>query len=155
MKRAFTLIEVIISVGILSMLILYMYGSIGMMKQSNQTYERVYNNLSKDTKIHESFFLDFAQSNGLSVKQDEFDRGYLQTSNSHFDIMMPYVSYMVKENILYRIESSKKIPEKINEDMLKYLKFEIVKKDVEKFKLYTSSNGMLVVLDELIFEVGK
>ena len=109
MKKAFTLVEILISVGLLSILIMFMYKTLGTMKKSNTVYERHYSKLMSNTKIHETMFLDLAQSDKVDIKSGDFDRVIIRSNNSHFHIIHPYISYLVKENVLYRIESNKNI----------------------------------------------
>jgi len=155
MRKAFTLIEVLVSVALLSILIVFMYQNIDMLKKSNFIYEKFYHKTSLQTKIHKTMFLDLAQSTYAKKVDGDFDRVILQTSNSHFGIIMPYVSYIVKQNTLYRVESNKQIPQKIKDDFLPYLKFEIVKKGIKTFEFYRAKKSFLIVLDAMIFEVAK
>jgi prepilin-type N-terminal cleavage/methylation domain-containing protein len=155
MKKAFTLIEVLISVGLLSILILFIYKTLGTMKKSNDIYGAHYQMTSIGTKIHKTMFLDLAQSVSANVVKGDFDRLILQSRNSYFGIIEPYIAYIVKEGILYRIESNKEIKPKIQYDSLKNIKFEIVKRNVKKFKVFKAKNSFLIVVDDLIFEVAK
>jgi len=155
MKRAFTLVEILISVGLLSILIMFMYKTLETMKKSNTLYERHYSKLMINTKIHKTMFLDFVQSDKVDIKSGDFDRIVMRSKNSHFHIAHPYISYLVKENVLYRIESDKNIGLNIKYDLLKYIKFEVVKKNIKKFKIFKGKNSFLINLDNLIFEVEK
>jgi prepilin-type N-terminal cleavage/methylation domain-containing protein len=155
MKKGFTLIEIIISIAILSIMIFYMYRSIGTLKMSNNLYEKHYNQDKINTMIHKTMFFDLAQSLSASVVNGKFDRLDLQSVNSNFDIIYPYISYIVKDKTLYRVESAKKIPSKIEYEDLRYLKYEIVLKDIEKFRVFKASDSFLVVINKLIFEVAK
>lgn len=155
MRKAFTIIELLISIALLSILIVFMYQNIDVLKKSNFIYEKFYNKTSLNTKIHTTIFLDLAQSISVKKINGDFDRVILQTSHSHFGIIMPYVAYIVNKNTLYRVESIKQIPSKITDDFLPYLKFEVVKKGIKKFKFYQAKNSFLVVLDTMVFEVAK
>lgn len=153
MRRAFTLIEVIVSVALLSLVILYMYDAIDMLKMSNKTYEKHYKIKHDDTKIQKTLSLDLMQATNIKVYKNEFDRLTLETKNSHFDIEAPYICYLVRDNMLYRLESNKPIYDKITDDMLKNIKFEILKESVERFKVFKADASALISLDEMLLEV--
>ena len=155
-KKGFTLVEVIISIAILSIMIVYMYKSIGVLKISNNLYEKHYDKDKINTMIHKTMFFDLGESLSASVlNSSKFDRLDLQSINSNFGIIYPYISYIVKDKALYRVESAKKIPKKITYESLNYLKYEIVLKNIEKFKVFKAKESFLVVVDKLIFEVAK
>lgn len=166
MRKGFTLIEVIISVALVSLLIIYSYQSIAMLKKSNEVYETYYDKISHKTKIHKTLFFDLTQSQSIDIinrndnsnimdDNNKFDQFSAQTAHSHFGIINPYIAYIVKDKKLYRLESNKKIAATINDDILKHLKFEIVAVDIKKFKVFASSDSFLIVLNDLIFEVTK
>lgn len=159
MKKGFTLIEVIISIAILTLLILYMYHSISTLKISNETYEKQYLKTSLSTKIHKTLFFDFTQSENFSITKhdgdDKTDELFLKTSHSHFKIFDPYVTYTVRDKLLYRIESNQKFTSFKEENALDNIKFEIVTDNVTKFKIFGTDKSILVVLNDLIFEIVK
>lgn len=115
-RRGFTLIEVIIAIALMSMVILFMYQNINVIKKSNLIYKDKYKEFSLETKIQKTLFLDLAQSLDVKKIQDDFDTIIMQTTNSHFGFVRPYVAYKVKDKTLYRIESRYEIPEKLNYD---------------------------------------
>lgn len=166
MKKGFTLIEVVISVAIISLLILTSYGGIATLKKSNEVYENSFLNIEKRTKIYKTIFFDLTQSTNVSlIKQEtsdiliddnnKFDQLYAQTVHSHFGIINPYIAYRVKDKKLYRLELNKKIPTTIDNDVLKHIKFEIVAEDIKNFKVFASKNSFLILLNDLVFEVLK
>lgn len=166
MKKGFTLIEVVISVALISLLIIGSYQSIATLKKSNEVYETYYDKVSHKTKIHKTLFFDLTQSQKVDVinrndnsnimdDNNKFDQFSTQTAHSHFGIINPYIAYVVKDKNLYRLESNKKIGTTFDDDFLKHIKFEIVAKDIKKFKVFSSSDSFLIVLNDLIFEVVK
>lgn len=166
MKKGFTLIEVVISVAIITLLILTSYGGIATLKKSNEVYENSFLTIEKRTKIYKTIFFDLTQSKNVSLIKKEtsdillndntkFDQLYAQTVHSHFGIINPYIAYRVKDKKLYRLESNKKIPTTLDYEVLNHIKFEIVAEDVKKFKVFTSDNSFLIVLNDLIFEVSQ
>ena len=134
-----------------------MYGMMGDLKKSNSLYEKNYIAYSHDVKVHQTLFLDFTQSEKVEMIQGVNDRVTMETKSSHFNIINPYVSYVVKDKILYRIESYKTIPLTITHEMLVDLKYEMIKNDVARFKVFFSKkhNSYLITLDEMVFEISK
>lgn len=159
MKKGFTLIEVIISIAILTLLVLFMYQAINTLKMSNDGYEKQYSTTSLTTKIHKTFFFDFTQNETFSIVKhdgdDKTDELFLRTSNSHFNIFSPYVAYTVRDKLLYRIESSQKFTSFKDDQTLNNIKFEIVTDNVTKFKIFGTDKSILIVLNDLIFEIVK
>lgn len=165
-KQGFTLIEVVISIALISLLILSSYRSIATLKKSNEVYENSFNTVEKTTKIYKTLFFDLTQSKDVSLisqktsdilidDKNKFDQLNAQTEHSHFGIINPYIAYIVKDKRLYRLESNKKIPYTIDYDFLKYIKFEIVAVDIKRFKVFASENSFLILLNDLIFEVSQ
>jgi len=113
MRRAFTLIEMMVSITILSIMMIYLYKTNSSVNQSNVFYEREVNKLNLLTLKKRVFFLDlslilYQQSSVLHIDKDE-DMLFLQTTNSLHKRVNPFVAYIVKKEKLYRLESLKKL----------------------------------------------
>jgi len=110
-KKAFTLIELLISVSIISIMIVFLYKSYASLNFSN----RIYAKKVKDIKAHQIkkkiIFLDFSLKINKDIKilnQDrENDIVFFQSTNSIHKRYNPYVAYIAKKNKLYRLESLK------------------------------------------------
>ena len=114
MRRAgFTLIEMMIAIVIFSLIVVFLYKSYDALKQSNQKYTTMTRQMEHLWRIKRMFYLDFALSlksdvNVLNQEKNE-DVVLLQTSNSIHNRIYPYVAYVVKEGVLYRLESLHKL----------------------------------------------
>lgn len=145
MRSAFTLLELMISVTLLSIIITFLYAMSDTLKKSNSFYEEKAHTLSIGEKINKTLYLDIALSlkGSMSVENisPEFDRLTLQTTNSVHHRFNPYVVYTVKDKILYRIESLNKpvypftLLDFANVDELGY---------VTVFRIY-NSNGSFII----------
>ncbi|MDR0761464.1 MAG: prepilin-type N-terminal cleavage/methylation domain-containing protein, partial [Campylobacteraceae bacterium] len=87
MKRAFTLLEVVISIAIFTLMAIYMYQSINVVTISNDFYERRYSDDERADKVRRLFYNDlFLQTNvytNATIYQNgDFDIFYLHTKNS-------------------------------------------------------------------------
>ena len=142
MRKAFTLIEMMISVVILSIIILFLYESYAALNRSNSFYKKRSHSIKNAELSKQILFLDFYLALGKSVKiinknRDE-DVVFLQTSHSLHKRINPYVAYIVKEKKLFRLESLKelkKYPFGIESDFVVDTIGE-----VKSFKVYKSSH---------------
>jgi len=111
-RSAFTLIELMISIVILSMIMLFLYKSYSSLNKSNMIFDKEIQSITKIQKIKTIMFLDFSMAKSSSIIVDNQDTKYdvvfLQTSNSVHDRIEPYVAYVAKKKHLYRLESFKK-----------------------------------------------
>ena len=112
-RAAFTLIEMMIAIVIFSLIVVFLYKSYDALKQSNQKYTLMTKEMERLWRIKKMLYLDFALSlqsdvNVLNQEKNE-DMVLLQTSNSLHNRFYPYVAYVVKEGVLYRLESLRKL----------------------------------------------
>jgi len=160
-NKAFTLIEMVISITIMSLMVLLLYSGLDSVNKSSLL-------LSKKNKIEESkfsikklLFLDFIQAQDINItKQNkQFDIIKIKTKNSLYGISSPNVGYIVLNNNLIRIEGiDYAMP--IKDDFIYQVKADIILKDIQSFKLYRNKtqDKLLVSLkqkkqDMLIFEI--
>lgn len=140
MKKAFTLIELMISVTILSVLMLFLYKSYAELNRQNRLYAQQAKKLHNSTQLRKVFYMDLltAYKKTLVINKDEkaYDLVSFMTQNSLHRRINPYVTYIVKEKILYRLESRKQIKTKeIAEDIA----FDVDKiGNISRLKLYAS-----------------
>ncbi|WP_345992188.1 prepilin-type N-terminal cleavage/methylation domain-containing protein [Sulfurimonas sp. HSL-1716] len=111
MRKAFTLIEMMISIVILSIMLLFLYRSYSSLNRSNEVYEKKMEQIQNFETKKKLFFSDFTLSLFDSVQilnQDKSnDVVFLQTTNSVHQRFNPYIAYIVKGHELYRLESLK------------------------------------------------
>ena len=112
MRKAFTLIEMMISISILALMMLYLYQSYASLNISNDVFAKATKNITKAQKKKEVIFLDFslalrdANSTLIILNQDaKEDVVFMQTSHSLHRRINPFVGYITKNKKLYRIES--------------------------------------------------
>lgn len=113
MRRAFTLIEMMISVAIFSIIMLFLYKSHADMNIQNRIYTKELAKINLYQKLKKSLFLDITLAKASSVVIIHQDRDYdilfLQTKHSLYERFDPYVGYIVKDKRLYRVESLAKL----------------------------------------------
>lgn len=122
--RGFTLVEMIVSVLLMSILFLYLYGSINNVKKTNEPYMKRSSELEKENKIFNLLTDDFLLASKISVQEfPKYDIVTFNSTNSLYQMQNPVITYVVSKNekALLRIESFKKFPinEKLNiEDII-------------------------------------
>jgi len=112
MKKAFTLLEMMIAISILSIMMLFLYQSNAALQFSNKTYKKEAKEIITINKIREVIYLDFLLSiSTVSFHHEKHkaDTIFMQTTHSLHRRINPYVTYLVQENKLYRVESLKKV----------------------------------------------
>lgn len=115
MRKAFTLIELMVSIMILSMLMLFLYKSYSELNKSNRVYEKEVQNIKSIELLKKTIYLDFSLATPnltkiLNQSKTE-DIVFLQSRHSLHDRINPFVAYIVKEKRLYRLESLKELKE--------------------------------------------
>jgi prepilin-type N-terminal cleavage/methylation domain-containing protein len=151
MKRAFTLIELMISIAILSILMLFLYKSYAELNLSNKIYTTALGKIQKSQKLKKVLYLDFLVAEKKSMLIDNVDKesdfvSFMSRNSLHRRIE-PYICYLVKNKKLYRLESRLQITSRdINRDIA----FDIDEVgEVSKFKLFKTrdNKGEFYLLD--------
>ena len=157
MKKSFTLIEVMISIVIFSILVLFMSKVVTSLNISLNTINDKYKKENKKSLLVKTLYNDILAKRNIKIKNSKnYSIVYIQTSNSLYNIPMPYVIWYVskKDNALMRLESSKKITLPINIENDFYLdKFT---SNVEIFQIYQKKDKFFVFIKtnkEVYFEM--
>ena len=159
MKKSFTLIEIIISVMILSILFLAMSGVIKNLKITKEILEKNFVKSSQKDLMIKTLYYDLLNAESLKIihsQNSDYDRIYLRTSNSLYRLIYPYVLWYVSKNknTLIRVESPYKI-RLPNDNLFFSDKFD---KNIKIFKIYKNKNKILIFIktkEPLYFEVFK
>ncbi len=159
MKKSFTLIEIIISIMILSILFLAMSGVIKNLKITKEILEKNFLKSSKKELMIKTLYYDLLNAKSIKIVHSlnfDYDRIYLITSNSLYHLIYPNVLWYVSKNknTLIRIESPYKITLP-NTNLFFADKFE---QKVKIFKIYKHKNKFLVFIKSnksLYFEIER
>ena len=147
MRGAFTLIEMMVSVGLLAMMTLFLYQSVAALQRSNHAYADHVEAATHELLAVKTLVQDLALSlpeSLVSVSDDpDRDQLFLQTSNSVHGRIMPYVAYRVVDANLYRIESSRPLGRQTRAD--EELVIDRIGA-VERFKLFRNGRYVLIEL---------
>ncbi len=110
-RKAFTLIELLISISILSIMMVFLYKSYATLNKSNLIYKKEVQKLESLKLKKKTLFLDFSIAKYHSVKiqnqERQIDIVFMQSSHSVHHNYNPYVTYIISNAKLYRLESLK------------------------------------------------
>ncbi len=142
-KKGFTLIEVMVSITIFSIVIVFLYQSLNLSKTFNETFTKHLNNYISIYDLEKIIFEDILETKGeISIKTDKNDNTIFQitqSNNTYHDPFNKYITYLLSNNNkLIRIESKEKfdITKSKNAFLEKQNTYiDIVAKDIEKFKI--------------------
>jgi len=115
MRKAFTLIELLISIVILSILMLFLYKSYASLNRSNDTLAQQTQKIKREELLKKTIYLDFTVAFAPTIRilnqSKTEDVVFLQSPHSVHDRINPYIAYLVKDKTLYRLESFKPFTE--------------------------------------------
>ncbi len=146
MRKAFTLVELMISIMLLSLIMTFLYQSVAQLQSSNQQFLARSQTVQKRENLLKLLYNDFMNATSIQWHGERKDSDVIlmQTNNSLHDMTQPYVWYKVykEEKVLRRIESPVENLDFIN----KLFRFDDMIKGVKRFKVYESKGHYLVYL---------
>jgi len=110
-RKAFTLIELMISISILSIMMIFLYQSYASLNRSNSFYKKAVEEIISKDRVKKIIFLDFSlalyKSTKILNQEKNEDVVFIQSSHSLHRNYNPYIAYIMKNSKLYRLESLK------------------------------------------------
>ena len=148
-RKAFTLLEVLISIALLSLVLLALYKGVDMLRTSNRHLFEYLEKSKKVTKSVKVLYLDILSSDGnISIKKDEFTRLCIeQTKNSLYELPVAKVCWVVlkKQKRLVRVEGNGYSLPLGSEERVE---IDPVMKEIELFDVYHQKDKILVLLQQ-------
>lgn len=159
MKRGFTLIEILLSIIILSILFLAMGNILSQMKFAKKESEHLSKKFMVQNSLAKVLYYDLLNATDIKIVPSEsrdYCRVFLKTNNSLYNLIEPYVVWYVskKKNSLIRIESYKKV-ELPSQDLFYLDRFA---ERVKIFRIYQKDSKYFVYIDNgrpVFFEMLK
>jgi prepilin-type N-terminal cleavage/methylation domain-containing protein len=139
MKKGFTLIEILISIILFSIILIFLYEVLNSTQNHNKKYATQIEKF--DSKYDTQFvlledILNLQKSLLLDVDRDENNILVFNTSNTFHNPFFTNVIYLVnRKNELLRIETNKKFNKDKIYSLLESSYIDIVAKDIKKFKI--------------------
>ncbi len=139
--------ELMISVVLIVLIVLFMYGAVASSKLSNDRLLFHDTIEANRTKIFTLLYNDVVQSQGLQVESTD-NRRYtlvkMQTLNTLYQITLPHVVYFVNPRTeqLIRLEAARPIELPIKYDDKQAIHADIILKDINAFNIYSANKDM-------------
>lgn len=148
-RRAFTLIEVLISILLLGIIMRALFPVVTMMRESNEQLKGYLDEAKKVTQSTKVLYLDILGSDGnLTLTKDEQSRLCIeQTNNSLYGLSLAKVCWLIlkKENTLVRVEGNGyRLPTRYEDRV----EVDPVIKHIELFDVYHQKDKVIVFLKE-------
>ena len=137
MKKAFTLVELIVSVILLGLIMLFVTSALYDVKNNITLFEKVMKNNNQVGNTSDLLYQDILYANDITIKGNKhYSILKLQSTHSVYNIAKPYILWLVlkEDNRLIRIESAKPITLPIKEEDKQYI---FVDKAIEKCNSFT------------------
>ncbi len=110
MKRAFTLVEMLISIMLTAIVFTYIYAALNDLKKSQARYMESADTVTSAQKIFSLLSKDLTQLRGAAdiIHEAGYDRVSFTTDNTIYGIARPWIHYYVssKSRALIRVEST-------------------------------------------------
>lgn len=138
MRRAFTLIELMVSISILSIMMIFLYKSYSSLNKSNSFFKKEVLEIESEELKKRVLFLDFSlalsKETEISILNQEKNEDivFFQSSNSVHCRYNPYIAYIIKESKLYRLEFTEYLLDADSEFSVDYFG------EVDGFRVYKS-----------------
>ena len=139
-KKAFSLVELIISVVLLGIIATFLYTSVSNLEKNNRIFSKTAKDLETREKVIDLLYNDIFVAKTLKITGNEYSTISMQTKNSLFEISQPYVTWAVSRDkkTLLRFESVKKYDENFTQNS-DYFHISKVGENCEVFKIYQSN----------------
>ena len=148
-RKAFTLLEVLISIALLGIVILALFSSVDMLQNSNQHLLKYLEKSKTVTNATKVLYLDILGSDGnITIEKDGFSRVCLEeTQNSLYALPTAKVCWIVlkKDNTLARIEGNYY---QLPVDSEERVEIDPIMSDIELFDIYHEKDKVLVLIQQ-------
>ena len=164
-KKAFTLVEILVSVVLLGVISLFVTSTITQTRDNNKIFE---NRIVEDKKqeiMSNLLYDDIYLSKDISAQSyKNYSILYTKGKNSIYGIEEPFVVWLVlkEKNRLIRMESARKITLPVNDSMQKYIFMDTIQNGCKYFSVNISKDKKSTLVfvqikdkNPVIFEVKK
>ena len=154
MKKSFTLLELLISITLFMIIIIFLYKTLDQTKYSNNLFSKKENILKEFNHLHNIFLEDIAESiDKIEVSFDKEKNAIVKfkTNNTYHNSNFNNVTYLVGANKkLLRVESQTSFNEQeISNDMFqKNFFIDVILENIEYFELANNGNNYNFIIKE-------
>lgn len=148
-RKAFTLLEVLLSIALLTLVMLALNRSVSILRDSNSHLLDYLRTAKTETKVLNTLYGDIIGSDGnLTISKDEFARLCIEeTTNSLYELPSAKVCWVVlkQDKTLVRIEGNNYSLPVGHEEQVEV---DVLVKNLELFDLYHEKDKVLVMMKE-------
>ena len=142
-RRAFTLIELMVSIALTVIVVLFLYKALATQEISNKVLAKNAASLHQTDQIFDLLYRDFLESNETKIAttfNKDYNILYLATKNSLHNIPFAYVVYYVnaKDKTLVRLESAYPLKLPVDLEKIKYIFADTLIDKITKFRVFQS-----------------
>ena len=143
MKKSFTLLELLISITLFMIIVVFLYKTLDQTKHSNNLFSNKQEILKQSNNLHNIFLEDIAQASTVSVSYDKNKNAIVKivTANTYHNAFFNNVTYLIgNTKELIRVESEKAFNplQPLENDFYDYAFIDILLNDIEHFDLKNS-----------------
>lgn len=153
MKKSFTLLELLISIALFFIIVVFLYKTIDQTKHSNNLFSNKEQALKESNHLHNIFLEDFGESSNITISYDKNKNTIVKivTNNTYHNAFFNNITYLINSSKkLVRIESY----QAFNELQPMTLDFEansyidILLENIEFFELKSTGVNYNIVLKQ-------
>jgi len=156
MKKGFTLFEMMVSISLFMIIILFLYQTLDMTEKSNTFYSNKLEETKYENNLKKMIILDIMNKDKNIVSKDIFydknDNSILTftTNNIYHNPFYTNITYLItSQNNLVRIESKDKFNiSKIEDKFFDSCYIDIIDNNITKFKIKVQKNKSIAFLIE-------
>ena len=153
MKKSFTLLELIISITLFMIIVVFLYKTLDQTKHSNNLFSNKQEVLKESNHLHNIFLEDIAEALNITVSYDKNKNAIVEitTSNTYHNAFFNKITYLIgASKELIRIESKDEFPEKDarKDDFYDNAFIDILQEDIEYFDVKYSENNYVFVIKQ-------
>jgi prepilin-type N-terminal cleavage/methylation domain-containing protein len=148
-KSGFSLMEILVSIAIFSIVIIFLYQTLEITEKSNNFYSDKLVKKQRENDIKEILFLDLIHKKGLEkISNDKNENNIIKfkSTNTFHNPFFENITYLVsrKKNLL-RIQSKKEFNQnQLTDNFFNNSYIDIIDNNITKFKVKTQKDKKIV-----------
>ncbi len=164
-KKAFTLLEVVISITIFMIILVFLYKTLDNTKLSNNKFVQHIDKKIEFNNLYKILTEDIAESKGIIELSKDRDKNSIlifKSNNTYYDSFFTNITYMISSsNKLIRIESFEKFQkQKSSVEFYEKSFIDILLDDIEKFIVLKKDDKVEFIIkqkdkEKMIFSTFK
>lgn len=154
-KKGFTLVEIVIAIALFSISLIILFNITKILQKQRDRAVSTYRLYHQIEEIKKLFFMDLINEQNITIDNDK-KITIFKTTNSLYGFTYPYVAYILKNHILYRIESYKNIDKNLKTSTLESARILVLSKKCKDIRFFKDDLGITIFFKidkEHIFKV--